>query len=86
MTDPKDRRRENDALQSGEGNLAYGQEPQDFGAGGQTTTAPLTSDDEPHRDPERDPTLEPAHENPSSTKKWVPGTYEDRQASKGKES
>ena len=76
MTSDEKQRRENDSLQSGEGDLAYGQDPRDFGAGGEIATAPLRGDDEPHRNPERDPTVEPAHANPSSRKKWEPGTYQ----------
>jgi hypothetical protein len=38
MNNREQNRRENDALQSGEGNLAYGQDDRDFGTGGQTVT------------------------------------------------
>jgi hypothetical protein len=38
MNDREQNRRENDALQSGEDDLAFGQDDRDFGAGGQTVT------------------------------------------------
>ena len=38
MSNREENRRENDALQSGQGKPAYGQDDRDFGAGGQTVT------------------------------------------------
>jgi hypothetical protein len=38
MSDRKENRKDNDALQSGEGRPALGQSESDFGAGGQTVT------------------------------------------------
>jgi hypothetical protein len=77
MTDDVKQRRENDALQSGEGNPAYGQDPRDFGAGRQTTTQPLTGYDEKDRDPTRDRSLDPAHQSAASTRRSR-GTYVER--------
>lgn len=73
MTDDIRQRRENDALQSGEGNPAYGQDTRDFGEGGQTVEQPLGDrEDEPeNRDVTRDRSLDPAHESP------VTGTASD---------
>ncbi len=59
MSDRNDRRRENDSLQSGEGNQALGQDERDFGAGGQVVERALEpgQDDQPHRDVDRDATI-----------------------------
>lgn len=78
MTDDVNKRRENDALQSGEGDLAYGQDTRDFGEGGQTATQPLTGDDEKDRDPTRDRSLDPAHQSAASTRRSR-GTYVGRE-------
>lgn len=69
MADDVKQRPENDALQSGEGNLAYGQDARDFGEGGQQVTQPLTGDDEKDRDPTRDRSLDPAHQSAASTQR-----------------
>jgi hypothetical protein len=62
MADREQNRRENDALQSGEGNPAFGQDDRDFGTGGQTVTQELDGDDAPHRDTRRDTTTDPSRE------------------------
>ena len=55
MNDRDKRSRENDALQSGEGDLALGQDECDFGAGKQVETRAF---DPGHKDaPDRDPTV-----------------------------
>jgi hypothetical protein len=63
-----DRRRDNDALQSGEGDLAIGQDEREFGAGGQVTQGPLGKNDAPNRDPDRDESV-PGAKRPASRKK-----------------
>ena len=62
--------RRNDSLQSGAGDTAIGQDPRDFGAGGQTIQRPVESnkDDRPDRDPERDESL-PPDQHPSRSKR-----------------
>lgn len=65
MTDREQNRRENDALQSGEDDPAYGQDSRDFGEGGQQVTDTIDKNDAPHRDVDRDPTLDPAHQRAS---------------------
>lgn len=48
MDERESRRRENDSLQSGERDPAYGQDARDFGVGGQTIERALDQgDDEP---------------------------------------
>lgn len=73
MSDEK-QRRENDALQSSENDLAYGQDPRTFGAGGQTETPEPSSTNKRSHDLERDPTVDPAHESARSDK-TTRGTY-----------
>lgn len=51
------KRRENDALQSGEGDRAYGQDARDFGVGGQDEVRPLNENEAKLRKPDRDPTI-----------------------------
>ena len=57
MSDRDQNKRENDALQSSEEDLALGQDERAFGAGGQQETGALSGDDGPDRDPQRDATL-----------------------------
>ena len=57
MSDRDQNRRENDALQSSEDDLALGQDERAFGAGGQSEERALSGNDEPDRDPRRDQTL-----------------------------
>lgn len=57
-------KRDNDALQSGEGDLAVGQDERAFGAGGQQETRAVTGNDAPDRDVSRDGTL-PSDADPS---------------------
>jgi hypothetical protein len=57
MNDREPNRRTNDALQSGEGNLALGEDERDFGAGRQRTQVPLSRNDAPNRKSGRDPTV-----------------------------
>ena len=54
MSDREQNRRENDALQSGEGDLGLGQDERLFGAGGQKEQRALDGDDAPDRDITRD--------------------------------
>ncbi|WP_126173232.1 hypothetical protein [Altericroceibacterium xinjiangense] len=77
MTD-KQQRRENDALQSGEGDLAYGQDARTFGAGGQREVSEPTPEDMQSRDVTRDRSLDPAHQSAASDK-TTRGTYRDPQ-------
>lgn len=81
MNDRTSRRRENDALQSGEDDLAYGQDARDFGEGGQVETGPVTDDEKAQRDVERDASLDPAHQSASSGRKPESGTYERKRGS-----
>ena len=67
-------RRDNDALQSSEGDLAYGQDPRSFGAGAQTEPS---SENYQSRNVERDQSLDPAHESARSDK-TTRGTYHRR--------
>jgi hypothetical protein len=60
-----DNKPDNDALQSGEGDLALGQDERAFGAGGQKVQRPLDGNDAPDRDAARDGTL-PHDAQPSS--------------------
>lgn len=60
-----DNKRDNDTLQSGEGDLALGQDERAFGAGGQQVQRPLDGNDAPDRDTGRDATL-PGDAQPSS--------------------
>ena len=58
MSNRDENRRGNEALQSSEAKPALGDDPAAFGAGGQRTSGPLSSnEDAPNRDSERDPTL-----------------------------
>ena len=57
MSDRDQNKRENDALQSSEDDLALGQEERAFGAGGQQETGAVSGDDAPDRDPQRDATV-----------------------------
>jgi hypothetical protein len=59
MNDRDKRSRENDALQSGEGDLALGQDERDFGAGKQVETRAFDPGhkDAPDRKAGRDPTV-----------------------------
>ncbi|CAA9512899.1 MAG: hypothetical protein AVDCRST_MAG62-637 [uncultured Sphingomonas sp.] len=58
MSNRDQNRRDNDALQSSENDAALSDDARAFGAGGQQSSGPLTSNqDAPNRDPERDPTL-----------------------------
>ena len=50
-------RRDNDALQSSEDDLALGQDERAFGAGGQTEERAVSGNDAPDRDVQRDGTL-----------------------------
>lgn len=63
-----DRRRENNALQSGENDPAIGQDEREFGAGGQVTQNPLSGDDVPKRDVNRDRSV-PASQRPVGREK-----------------
>lgn len=66
--DDKDRTdRENESRQSGAGgDVAYGQKPESFGAGGQVTQSALEPgrDDAPDRDPARDESLPEEERDP----------------------
>lgn len=57
MSDREQNKRENDALQSSQDDLAYGQDERDFGAGGQDELRALSPPDAPDRDPTRDASL-----------------------------
>jgi hypothetical protein len=57
MIDREPNRRTNDSLQSGEGELALGEDEREFGAGGQTVQRPLNGNDGPDRRTGRDPTV-----------------------------
>ena len=57
MADRDRNRRENDARQSSETDKALGQDERAFGAGGQRTQGPLSSDDRTSRKTGRDPTV-----------------------------
>ena len=59
-------RRDNDALQSGEGDLAVGQDEREFGAGGQKVQRALGKHEAANRDVDRDPTV-PAGQSPSGS-------------------
>ncbi len=59
------RDRENDSLQSGEGDLALDQDERAFGAGGQKEVRAVTGNDAPDRDTHRDGTL-PEGADPSN--------------------
>lgn len=54
MSNREEHRRENDALQSGEGDVGLGQDEHQFGAGGQQVQRALDGDDAPDRDITRD--------------------------------
>ena len=57
MSDRDQNRRDNDALQSGEGDLGLDQDERAFGAGGQKEERALSGNDAPDRDARRDRTL-----------------------------
>ena len=57
MIDREPNRRTNDSLQSGEGDLALGEDEREFGAGGQVVQRPLSRNDAPDRKVGRDPTV-----------------------------
>ena len=57
MSDRDQNRRDNDALQSSEDDLALGQDERAFGAGGQAEERALSGNDEADRDVQRDETL-----------------------------
>jgi hypothetical protein len=57
MSDRSENRRDNDALQSGEGRPGQGQDPADFGAGGQTVTNTQGESRPEDRQVERDSTV-----------------------------
>ena len=61
MNDREPNRRTNDALQSGEGNLALGEDERDLGAGRQRTQVPLGGNDAPDSKVGRDPTVPRGH-------------------------
>jgi hypothetical protein len=65
MSDREQNRRENDALQSGEGNPAYGQDDRDFGTGGQTPMDTQGEGNRVDREVGRDSTV-PAGLSPES--------------------
>ena len=57
MSNREQNRRENDALQSGEGDPAFGQDDRDFGTGGQTVTNTQGESSPEDRGTDRDPTV-----------------------------
>ena len=57
MSNREQNRRENDALQSGEEDPAFGQDDRDFGTGGQTVTNTQGQGRPDDRDTHRDPTV-----------------------------
>jgi hypothetical protein len=57
MSDRSDNRRDNDALQSGEGRTGQGQDPGDFGAGGQEVTNTQGESSPEDRQMERESTV-----------------------------
>lgn len=68
MDERESRRRENDSLQSGERDPAYGQDARDFGVGGQTIERALDQgdDDAPDRKLGRDESLPPRQRDSGS--------------------
>jgi len=56
MSDREQNGRRNNALQSGEGDLALGDDEREFGAGGQRVQRPLSGNPKDSR-PGRDPTV-----------------------------
>ena len=62
----RDQKRENDSLQSGEGDLALGQDERAFGAGGQTVQQEMAQSRASDRQPGRDPTVPGREDDPSS--------------------
>ena len=76
MTDDVKQRRENDALQGGEGDPAYGQDARDFGEGGQRVVRPLAGDDEKDRDPTRDRSHDPANQIATTAREENRGSNE----------
>jgi hypothetical protein len=65
MTDREQNRRLNDSLQSGQDDPAYGEDPHDFGEGGQTAVDADTGDTHDiHRDPTIPPGLQPGDRLP----------------------
>jgi hypothetical protein len=65
MSNREQNRRENDALQSGEGDPAFGQDDRDFGTGGQTVTNTQGEGSSADRDTDRDGSV-PAGERASA--------------------
>jgi hypothetical protein len=57
MSNREQNRRENDALQSGEGDLAFGQDDRDFGTGGQSVTNTQGESQPANREVDRDGTV-----------------------------
>ena len=57
MSDREANRRENDALQSGENDPAFGQDDRDFGTGGQSVTNTQGESKPADRDTDRDSTV-----------------------------
>ena len=65
MSNRSENRRDNDALQSGEGRPGEGQDPADFGAGGQTVTNTQGESSPEDRQVERESTV-PSGDRPDS--------------------
>ena len=57
MSNREQNRRENDTLQSGEGDLSLGQDERDFGAGGQAVQNTQDEGGREDREAGRDPTV-----------------------------
>jgi hypothetical protein len=57
MSNREANRRENDALQSGQNDPAFGQDDRDFGTGGQSVTNTQGESKPSDRDTDRDPTV-----------------------------
>ncbi|HEX8413772.1 MAG TPA: hypothetical protein VF637_07780 [Sphingomicrobium sp.] len=57
MSNREANRRENDALQSGQNDPAFGQDDRDFGTGGQSVTNTQVESTPADRDTDRDPTV-----------------------------
>lgn len=65
MSDRSENRRDNDALQSGKGRPGEGQDPADFGAGGQKVTNTQGESSPEDRQVERESTV-PSGDRPDS--------------------
>lgn len=59
MSNREQNRRDNDALQSGEGDPAFGQDDRDFGTGGQSVTNTQGEGSADDRATDRDSTVPP---------------------------